>query len=71
MIYILYKLKTIPIIISFFTFLQKSPHSPRKLIKQSALDSPEDHKSSAHSSTRRSMNYGNDLHKHSNNFYNR
>ncbi|VVC24664.1 Hypothetical protein CINCED_3A004663 [Cinara cedri] len=49
---------------------QKSNHhSPRKLIKQSALDSPEDNKSSTFSSMRHSLNYGNDSHKSSNNYH--
>ncbi|CAH1714206.1 unnamed protein product [Aphis gossypii] len=42
---------------------QKNLHSPRKLTKQSALDSPEDNKSSNLSSARHSMTHGNDSQK--------
>lgn len=51
--------------------LQKIPHSPRKLIKQSALESPEENKSSTFPSVRHSMNYGSDSQKNSNYIYNR
>lgn len=46
-----------------FCILQKNLHSPRKLTKQSALDSPEDNKSSNLSSARHSMTHGNDSQK--------